>query len=291
MTKPSRQCRKKPQGSPPPHRATITEVEASTQSAATTPPSSEEDAPTVASMLSNTDSSSSPNSTDLCAFSGWYPASEYGQPHQPNHEALDEQHSAPHWAVSTVYPSPARNNSCHNREPYEYPNTLETISPIHPYIPQHSTTSPVGSTPVDVSPPLCSPFTDSAFPELCFSALPPSEYEWSVRLREDIKQADLATTNGYTSPAEAIHPLSTPPNCAREPTSVSILEYTNYMPAPPSEDGLPAYGEQHSFLDGFSSIESLTEIGSWRRAVNGSFDNGLVEGAMRVDPANRVPKS
>lgn len=289
MTKPSRQCRKKSQDSTP-RRATATDLEAPFRSATRTPPSSEEEVPTAASTLSNTDSSSSSDGTNLCPFGGWYPASEYSQPHEPYHkEGLDEQHNAPHWVVSTAHPSPARNNSCRNREPYKYPN-IQTISPIHTYLPQHSTTSPIGGTPVDASPPLHSPFTDSAFPELCFSTLPPSEHEWSVQLREDIKQAELATTSGYTSPVEAIHPLSKPPNCAQEPASVSVAEYTNYMPAPHSKDDILAYGEQPSFLDGFGSIESLPEIGSWRRAVNGSFDNGLVEGALRVDQANRIPK-
>lgn len=269
VTKPSRQCRKKSQGSPP-YRAPTTDVEAPFRSPTLTPPSSEDDARAAGSALSKTESPSPSNGTSLCTFNGWYPASEYCQPHEQNHKkVLDEQHNAPQWAVSTLHPSPARNDSCRNPEPYEYPS-IQTISPIHTYIPQHSTTSSIGGTPVDTSPPLHSPFTESAFPELCFSTLPPSEYEWSVQLRQENKQTEFPTTSGYPSPVETIHPLSKLPNCTREPTGVSIGEYTNYLATPPSKDDIFAYGEQPSFLDSLDSMEPLSELGSWRHAVNGS---------------------
>lgn len=63
-----------------------------------------------------------------------------------------------------------------------------------------------------------------------------------------------------------------------------MTEYANHIHA-------PLYTEAPSFLDDLSSIESLPEIGSWRRPVSGSLDSGVVEGAVRVDQSKRMRKS
>ncbi|KAK2754729.1 hypothetical protein FQN54_006862 [Arachnomyces sp. PD_36] len=280
VTKPSRQCRKKSQDSPP-YRAAVG-MEAPLRSATTTPPSPGDDVPSATSTIPKAESSSPPSDPNWY----WYPDSECRQlfHESGDKKALGGQSNPPSWVLPAIYP-PSRNQSYNNSEPYKYP-TVQTVSPIHTYTPQHSATSPISGTPVNASPPLRSPFTESAFPEICFSTLPPPEYEWSVQLRDDIRRTDIAAPGEYTSPMDSAQSPSKPSACSQEPGSGTLAGYANYAHSPPSK--ILSHTEHPPFIDNFSSIESFPESGPWRRTVPGASDAGLVEGSAPSDQVKQI---
>ena len=238
------------------------------------------------SARSATQPSSPSNDTNWSTFNGWIAASECSQPQLPSSSTAFEEPLKPTpWAFPEIQPPHHRGSTCSNPEQYKLPG-IHTISPIHTY---HSTTSPINRVPVD-SPPLHSPFTESGFPEICFSTLPPPEYEWSMHFGGDINYSDPTTTGGYTTSVEAHARPPKPHVYPLEPKDVSAPDYINHIQVLPVEDDILAYPESQSFLDDLGSIEQHSDVGPWQKSVSGPLGREPAEGVARVSQEKRVRK-